>query len=373
MRGTLLLNGNAESEEHLIQAAAPLLLGSRHADPALAASRTVLLVTAGWAEHEHDEGHIKRALNRIGLSSAWDAGYDRALVNLSLLAELNDLCRRAPELSDAWGELRDAEQTARRFYLEHNAHLLTLFRRALHDAKQLDPDLTVPRLLSRESPTGGPRPLARHALAQQLRQALSTLEANDDHLFQLLAEIERRAFDAAGAVYHPGWRATRERLEQRILDANTILLFGGRLDLLLDALRFFRLREPLAEALRRGAQIVAMSAGAMSLCERVIVYDDFAETPRDFQLYDRGLGLVRDLQLFPHCMERIQTDDPDNLAYLARRFRHQACIGLNQRSFLFLELTPRRATSWGNDDAVYRFGPDGTKHAYRAGEAIPFG
>ena len=93
----------------------------------------------------------------------------------------------------------------------------------------------------------------------------------------------------------------------------------------------------------------------------------------DFQLYDRGLLLVRDVQLFPHCMERIQTDDPDNLAYLARRFRHQVCVGLNQRSFLLLELAPRRATSAGAEDGVYVFGPDGQKRCYRAGEEVPFG
>lgn len=372
MRGAILFNGNAESEEYLVRGAAPLLLGSRHADPEVAASRRALLVTAGWADHEHDEAHVKRALNEIGLESAWDGGFDRALPNLSLLSEVNALLQRAPELAEAWGELRQADQTARRFYLEHNAHLLALFRRTLGEAKELEPDLTVPRLLSRDGPSGGPRPLARYALARELRQALRTLEANDDHLFELLGEIERRAFDAGGVAYHPGWRAARERLEQRILSASSIFLFGGRLDLLLDGLRFFRLREPIAEALRRGAQIVAMSAGAMVLCERIIVYNDFAETPRDFQLYDRGLGLVRDLQLFPHCMERIQTDDPDNLAYLARRFRHQVCVGLNQRSFLLHELSPRRATSWGADDGVYVFGPDGEKHCYRLGEDVPF-
>ncbi|HLM73672.1 MAG TPA: Type 1 glutamine amidotransferase-like domain-containing protein, partial [Polyangiaceae bacterium] len=172
--------------------------------------------------------------------------------------------------------------------------------------------------------------------------------------------------------YNLKWRVARERLERRILSANSILLFGGRLDLLLDALRFFKLREPMFEALRRGAQFVAMSAGAMVLCERVIVYDDLAETRRDFQLYDRGLELVRDIQLFPHCMERIQTDDPDNLAYLARRFRHHVCVGLNQRSFLLLEMQPRRAISKGEDDGVYVFGPDGDKLCYRAGQAIPF-
>jgi hypothetical protein len=373
MRGAILLNGNAESEADLVQAAAPLLLSSRHADPEVAASRRALLVTAGWAEHEHDEAHVKQALNDAGLPSAYEGGYDRTLINLSLLAELNGLLQAAPELAEAWAELRRAEQTARRFYLEHNAHLLALFRRTLREAKDLEPDLTVPRLLSRDGPTGGPRPLVRLALARELRQALRTLEANDGHLFALLGEIERRASDAAGLAYHPGWRAARERLEQRILSASTILLFGGRLDLLLDGLRFFRLRDPLAEALRRGTQIVAMSAGAMALCERVIVYDDFAETPRDFQLYDRGLSLVRDVQLFPHCMERIQTDDPDNLAYLARRFRHQVCVGLNQRSFLLLELAPRRATSTGAEDGVVVFGPDGQKRCYRAGEEVPFG
>lgn len=373
MRGAILFNGNAESEGHLIRAAAPLLLGSRHADPAVAASRRALLVTAGWAEHEHDEGHVKRALNDIGLASDWQGGFDRALPNLSLFSELSALVREAPELGEAWAELRRAEQTARRFYLEHNAHLLALFRRTLREAKELEPGLSVPRLLSRDGPTDGPRPLTRHAIARQLRQALRTLEENDDHLFQLLGEIERRAIDAAGLTYHPGWRAARERLEQRILSASAILLFGGRLDLLLDGLRFFRLRDALAEALRRGAQLVAMSAGAMVLCERVIVYDDFAETPRDFQLYDRGLELVRDLQLLPHCMERIQTDDPDNLAYLARRFRNHTCVGLNQRSFLLLELSPRRATSWGEEDGVYVFGPDGAKCCYGAGEEVPSG
>src|SRR4029079_8073819 len=121
---------------------------------------------------------------------------------------------------------------------------------------------------------------------------------------------------------------------------------------------------------RRGTQLVAMSAGAMVLCERVIVYDDHAETPRDFQLYDLGLALVRDIQLFPHCTERIQTDDPDNLAYLARRFRHHMCVGLHQRSFLLFELDPRRATSFGHDDAVIVFDPGGRKLSYHRGESI---
>jgi peptidase E len=370
MRGAVLFNGNAETVDALIQAAAPLLLSSRHEDAAVARSRRVLLVTAAWGEGEHDEGHVKRALNSIGLPSRFEGGYDRAIANLSLLHELRGVARSSPRLMEAWQEGRRVAEMARSFYLEHNAHLIDLFRRTLAAGRREDPALTVPRLAADPIHHGSGRRLVRYTLSQQLRQALATLEANDDHLVNLLDEIERRAFDAAGLAYAPAWREARERLERRILSANTIMLFGGGLDPLLDALRFFRLRDVLAEALRRGAQIVAMSAGAMVLCERVIIYNDFSQKRRDFQLYDRGLALVRDLQLFPHCMERIQTDDPDNLAYLARRFRHHACVGLNQRSFLLFELGPHRATSVGPEDCVFVFDPEGQKIRYHKGEVV---
>ena len=370
MGGAILFNGNAETVEALVGAAAPLLLSSRHEDPEVARSRRVVLVTAAWGDREHDEGHVKRALNAIGLPSRFEGGFDRGLVNLSLMHEVRGLARTAPRLIAAWHEERRVAEMARAFYLEHNAHLIQLFRRTLAVGKREDPTLTVARLASDQGHYGTGGQLLRYTLSRELRQAHETLEANDDHLVDLLDEIEQRVFDAAGLAYDPAWRAAQARLEQRILSANSIVLFGGQLDLLLDALRFFRLRDALAEALRRGTQLVAMSAGAMVLCERVIVYDDMAATRRDFQLYDRGLALVRDIQLFPHCTERIQTDDPDNLAYLARRFRHHACVGLNQRSFLLFELDPRRATSFGAQDCVIVFDPEGRKLSYHEGEVI---
>src|SRR5687768_2847982 len=63
MPGAILFNGNAETDENLIRGAAPLLLSSRHKDPEVAASKRVLLITAGWAEDEHNEGHVKATLN----------------------------------------------------------------------------------------------------------------------------------------------------------------------------------------------------------------------------------------------------------------------------------------------------------------------
>jgi hypothetical protein len=125
--------------------------------------------------------------------------------------------------------------------------------------------------------------------------------------------------------------------------------------------------------LRRGATFFSISAGALVLCEHVVIYDNFSPDParREFRLYDRGLGLVSGLQILPHCMDRIHTDDPDNLAYLARRFSSTHCVGLNEESFLLVEPGRPSATAVGHHDGVFVFGPDGIKRRYAFGEAIP--
>jgi hypothetical protein len=372
MAGSFLLNGNAEAEAELLSAAAPLLLASRHRDPAVAASRRVLLVTGAWGAREHDEGHLKAALNALGLPSRPEGGFDRAIVNLSLWHEHQRVLREAPELASAWGELRRLGDAARGFYLAHNAHLIGLVRRAVGDARASSGGLGLADLAGPpERGASGAAPSLREILGRELRHAIDTLERNDDRLSELLRELDERLLDGAGMPYQPAWREARARLEERILTSHAVVLLGGNLDALLSALRFFRLRDALAEALRRGTNVVAMSAGALVLCERVIVYDDFARDRSEFQLYDRGLGLVRDIQVFPHCMDRIQTDDPDNLAYLAHRFRHHTCVGLNQGSFLHLETTPPQARSWGQRDGVHVFGLSGRKRRYVGGESIP--
>jgi hypothetical protein len=359
---TILLNGNAATEQALIYAAAPILQGRDR----------VLLVTAAWAEHEHEELHIKRALNEVGVRSSFDGGFDRVIENLSLYHELTGVLQAAPDLALRWAELREVASTARSFYREHNTHLIALLRKVLARAQQLDPSLHLAQLLRpqwRGTVSDG-RQLLRETLSKELQQLLQNLQENDDRFVALLDRVEARVFDDTGILYHPLWREARARLEAHILSAGAMLFFGGQLEVLLEGLRFFRLREPIIEASRRGASFIAMSAGAMVLGERIIVYDDFAPERRDFQLFDRGLGLVQKFQLFPHCMDRIQTDDPSNLAYLARRFRYHSCVGLNERSFLQMELSPWRALSWGKGDGVYVFNEEGQKLRYDFGADI---
>jgi hypothetical protein len=313
-------------------------------------------------------------LNEAGARSFFEGGFDRGIENLSLYHELGMVLQSDANMASRWRELREVISAARYFYREHNTHLIALLRKVLASAQQVEPGLHLAQLITplfRGSAQSG-RQLLKETLAKELSQLLQNIQGNDDRFVSFLEEAEARILDESGMLYHPVWRAARARLENKILSAGAVFFFGGNLEVLLEGLRFFQLREPLLEAVRRGASLIAMSAGAMALGERVIVYDDFAPERRDFQLFDRGLGLVKKFQLFPHCMDRIQTDDPSNLAYLARRFRYHSCVGLNEKSFLRLDFSPWRAASWGQGDGVYVFSEDGQKARYDFGAEILF-
>ncbi len=76
--------------------------------------------------------------------------------------------------------------------------------------------------------------------------------------------------------------------------------------------------------------VVAWSAGAMALAERVVLFHDRA--PQGFghaELYDDGIGLVRGVVLLPHARRRLIVDDRTRMAVLARRFAPAHCVVLD--------------------------------------------
>ena len=115
------------------------------------------------------------------------------------------------------------------------------------------------------------------------------------------------------------------------------------------------------------------------MCNSIILYNDYAEDRHhatDFEFFENGFGIVNRLQVFPHCMDRIKTDDPDNLAYLAHRFQSSCCVGMNQESYLLMESVTeggqkrQRFTSVGEKDGVYVFDRFGRKVLKKMGEEV---
>lgn len=382
MRGAILINGNIEVESDFVRLARQELLSSRHEDPAVRESRKVLLITAAWRAHEYEEGEVKSTLREVGIPSRYEGGYDANLQNLGLYHAYVDFFAAEPELAAAWAARQDLIEDARRYYLERNTFFVATLRRTIAHLRGRCPDRGLARVMAGVTeryshPPGqfdGDR-LLGYFLGRDVRDTIRRLVENDDRMVELIADLDQQFVDGTGLHHHPQWRRSREVLEERILSSNSIFIFGGHLGALIRCVSFFRLRDSLLEALRRGSTIYTVSAGSVLLCERMIVYNDFDSElgPRsEFQLLDRGLGLVRHLQVFPHCMDRIQTDDPDNLCYLAHRFQNRLCVGLNKDSLLLLEAQPEiRCTSIGRHDGVYVFDASGHKRRYDHGEQIP--
>jgi peptidase E len=381
MAGLIVFNGNIGAETDFIYWMADRIVTSRHRDAAVRDSRRVVLVTAAWEDNEYQEGHLKDALRSVGVPSEWRDGHEVNIVNLGAWHAYREFASREPALWEKWREREALIEETRRLYLERNSFYIEMLRRSLNEVRRRLPHLRLWEILADRNGEFSHPPASFDGdglmgvfVARDIRETVARLIENDDRMVELLRELDDHFIAGTGLHYNATWQELRERLERTLLGANTVFLFGGNLGALHRCLNFFRLRETFGEAWRRGTSLFASSAGSLLLCDRIIVYNDFPSEfgeRREFQLFDRGFGLVRHLQLFPHCMDRIQTDDTDNLSYLAHRFQNRMCVGLNEHSFLQIDTEPELClTSVGEHDGVYVFDPAGTKLRYDFGRTL---
>lgn len=375
--GRIIVNGNARAEADLIFDTRDAILKPTHQDPAIREQRTTVLVTAAWGENEHKETHIKKALHDVGLTSHFETGFDRRIVNLSVYHALLEFQQRNSKIAELYAERDELINRTRSIYLEKNAFYTAHMRQAFDHLRSFRPQETLSHVLGS---TRSPRhrmpgrfrgqELLTDFLRDDLADTVERLIENDHRLTRLIADLDHQFREGVGLAYDPSWIELQARLENVLLSAATVLIFGGHLETLHRCLNFFDLRGAFIEALRRGTTFVTVSAGSLLLCERIIIYDDFAQG-KEFHLFDRGFGLVRGLQIFPHCDDRIQVDDPHNLAYLAHRFGERRCVGLNEGSYLLLEQNDEhKAISLGREDGVYVFDRSGEKTRYDYGQAL---
>ncbi len=68
----------------------------------------------------------------------------------------------------------------------------------------------------------------------------------------------------------------------------------------------------------------------MALTERVVLYNDLG--PQGIQgaeVWDRGVGRVRDVVAMPHARRRLRLDDPVHAKVFVRRFAPASCLLLD--------------------------------------------
>ena len=103
---------------------------------------------------------------------------------------------------------------------------------------------------------------------------------------------------------------------------------------LADVLHLFN----VAAALR--SPVIAWSAGAMALAERIVLFHDRApQGPGHPEVYASGLSVLRGIVPLPHARARLLLDDRPRMAVFASRFAPARCVLLESGTRMDIEAT----------------------------------
>ena len=273
----------------------------------------IVSITAGWRD---SEGEIDDLRDEIG-RPVDDAGiYHRA----------QDVFSREPDFATLQRERQDK-------LLE----LQQLYR------IRLNPVMLAARKLLRME---GKADLLR----LEQRAAISQVRALDRHHLRRLASIHRD-FDARRAAMELPFATTqRDEVHAQVEGAGLVLIAGGHVAVLLNRIRLFR----LGPILRR-KPVIAWSAGAMVLGERIVLFhDDAPQGKRDAEVLDTGLGLVKNLVPLPHARSRLDWSSRTRMALFSRRFAPAVCATLDNGSLI--RVSDSRITAATSSSMITRTG-----------------
>jgi len=243
----------------------------------------VATITAGWQEREDDDAELGKLLGSRD-------------VNLRLYRRWLDVQERDPvfaagerRLAELLGELQD----------------LYLLR--------LDHALQAVYAVGRR---GGDR-LGEGVLAEAI-----------DAVRELDAAHLRRAGAIRGEFYQglaphgrPVIAEHRAEVAGLLGVAAALVVAGGHVGVMADALHLFN----VAALLR--SPVIAWSAGAMALAERIVLFHDrSARGPGHPEVFGSGLSLLRGVVPLPHARARLLLDDVPRMAAFSRRFAPARCV-----------------------------------------------
>ncbi len=250
----------------------------------------VAAVTAGWRDRESDDGELHEVLD----------GRSR---NLHLYGRMIDVLTHDAHVSAAALRLQDAARDLAGVYTTRLRHALDAVY-AVH-RRSGNPDIIS-------------------AAFDDAIQAVRDLDT------WYLLQVDRLYEDPdLVAVIDGSELLARHRGEvAEIIAASGVLaVAGGHVAMLIRSLRLFAVQPPAQ------MPVVAWSAGAMAMTERIVLFHD--DTPQGFagaEIWDRGLGRARGIVALPHARRRLRLDDRARVTVMAHRFGGATCVLLEDGS-----------------------------------------
>ncbi|GAA6525943.1 Type 1 glutamine amidotransferase-like domain-containing protein [Intrasporangium sp. DVR] len=257
----------------------------------LPADGPVAMINAGWEEREADDGELNGLLDQRGVNVRL---YQRAVEALA--------AERALRTSVLGHRARHAE--LRSFYgIRLQAAWDTVF--------------AVRRRI--------PRPGTGDVADGAVRSSVQALRDVDDWYAYEVARIVEAT--AGSDVVRSSEVLLRHRREvaETLSGASAVVLAGGHVGILMDTLRL------LDVAIPPGTPVIAWSAGAMAICDPVVLFHDFA--PQGVtapEVHDRGLGRLRGVIPLPHARRRLAVEDRERMGVFAERFPAHRLLPLDE-------------------------------------------
>jgi len=249
----------------------------------------VAAVTAGWEERESEDEEL--------------LGYlPPGSFNLQLWERCDRVFTRDPELLDVFLWRRDRQRQLQALYRRQLRHAMAAAREFLGMTDEdglIDPERT---------------------------SAIERVREIDAQHIERVREIENDFIDRIRPDERPSLAAHRHDIAPMLAATAALVITGGHVRVLLNRLRLFDILGLLGDK-----PIVAWSAGAMVLCERIILFHDSPpQGPGNAEVMEEGLGLCPALLPFPHARHRLDLHDPVRVTLLARRFSGFTCVPMDE-------------------------------------------
>ena len=257
---------------------------------ALEVTGELACITAGWQERESEDEELRKACG------------SRAVRNLRIYERWESVQKADPELAAAH---RARQDDLRR--------LSELYRLRLDGYKKVLEQVTL---------TQGPSWL----IEPEREAALDAVRRADAHHLARIRRIRSEFETQWMPTERPAVARHREELIGLIGDAAVVLVAGGHVAVLLNRLQLFGIDSALA-----GRPIIAWSAGAMALSDRVVLFHDHPpQGDGRAEVFEEGLGLFEGLVVLPHARHRLRLSNAMRVSSLARRFAPATCIALDE-------------------------------------------
>jgi hypothetical protein len=247
----------------------------------LGLSGAVATVTAGWQEREPDDALLGTLLG------------GRA-VNLALYRRWLNVQDRDPEYSAGARRLAGTVAELQDLYLLRLDYAL----RAVYAVQR------------------------RPASGDAVQDAVDAVRELDTEHLRRVNVARREFFDRLAPHHRPVIAEHRAEVSAVLADASALIITGGHVGVLAEVLHLFNVAAAL-----NGAPVIAWSAGAMALADRIVLFHDRSpQGPGHAEMYGSGLSLLRDVVLLPHARARLLLDDTARMAVFARRFAPARCV-----------------------------------------------